>query len=92
MPERLAKTLESVRTHSRHTEPEDLVFCYPDGTRFGGTWWAKRFAAAMEAVGIDRKRRNIRPHSFRHYAERRIMPNGFEKSLPGRELALPDSA
>lgn len=66
MPEALASTLEIIRSQSKNVEPTDLVFCYEDGSRFGGTWWAKRFAKAVDSIGIDRKARKLRPHSFRH--------------------------
>ena len=41
----------------------DLVFSYPDGRRLGGTWWSKRFRAAMTKAGIDYEARSIKPHS-----------------------------
>jgi hypothetical protein len=80
-------------------EPDHYVFAYPSGKPRKFTWWKKHFEAAMIRANLMWKEegkivnpRRLEPHSFRHYAERRIMPNGFEKSLPGRELALPDSA
>jgi site-specific recombinase XerD len=46
--------------------PDDLVLCYADGSRLGNTWWKKRFSTAMDKAAIDRKARNLSPHSFRH--------------------------
>jgi len=66
MPQQLSVALKRLQKKSKHVNPDDLVFCYADGTRLGGTWWAKRFTAAMDKAGIDREARNIRPHSFRH--------------------------
>ena len=66
MPEQLSTTLKKVQKKSNNTKPGDLVFCYEDGRRLGGTWWAKRFASAIVRAEIVRGARNLRPHSFRH--------------------------
>jgi len=58
--------LKELKLGSNKSGPKDLVFCYADGTRFGNTWWRKRFVRAMEKAGIDRVSRNLKPHSFRH--------------------------
>lgn len=55
--------------HHRTTlckEEQDLVFCYPDGSRLGPTWWRKRFRRALERSGIPLAGRVLRPHSLRH--------------------------
>lgn len=52
---------ENIRSH-----PEDLVFCYDDGSRLGDTWWTRNFAYAMESAGIDMRGRHVCPHSLRH--------------------------
>ena len=78
LPEKLAKTLKTIRKRRHYIGEDDLIFCYEDGNRFGGTWWAKRFAAAMEAAGIDRKTRNIRPHSFRHTLNSLLREKGYD--------------
>jgi integrase len=49
--------------------PDDLVFCKDDGSRYGQTWWRSRFKRALNLIGIfdeERRRRNLKPHSFRH--------------------------
>ena len=66
MPSVLAKTFKTLRERENHIGEQDLVFCYKDGSRFGGTWWAKRFSRAMDTLEIDREARKLRPHSFRH--------------------------
>ena len=66
LPDSLITALMLVRGFRREVYAEDLVFCYPDGSRFGGTWWQKHFRAAMEACKIDYESRNLKPHSFRH--------------------------
>ena len=58
--------LIDLQEQSIRIAPDDLIFCYDDGSRLGDTWWKKRFSAALEKVGIDRKARNLMPHSFRH--------------------------
>ena len=78
LPAQLAKTLQQVKEKSKHAQPEDMVFCYKDGSRYGGTWWAKRFTAAMKKAGIDREKRNIRPHSFRHTLNSLLRDKGYD--------------
>ena len=78
LPVKLAMTLETIHKRKHHTGDQDLVYCYQDGSRFGGAWWAKRFAAAMETAGINRKSRNIRPHSFRHTLNSLLREKGYD--------------
>ena len=90
LPSQLAGTLESIQKRKHHTGEQDLVFCYQDGSRFGGTWWAKRFAAAMEAAGIDRKARNVRPHSFRHALNSLLREKGSDPAKNRAALGWAD--
>ena len=78
LPAQLAKTLQQIKEKSKLTQPQDMVFCYKDGSRFGGTWWAKRFTAAMEKAKIGREKRNIRPHSFRHTLNSLLREKGYD--------------
>ena len=78
LPVNLAETLVRIPEREHHTDDQELVSCYKDGGRFGGTWWAKRFAAAMEAAKIDRRARNIRPHSFRHTLNSLLREKGYD--------------
>jgi len=66
MPRILAKRLEKIREIARNPLPADLVFCYPGGRRFSVSWWARRFDRMLERMGIDKRRRNLKPHSLRH--------------------------
>ena len=66
LPDSLITALMLVRGFRRKAYADDLVFRYPDGSRFGGTWWQKHFRYAMKACGIDYESRNLKPHSFRH--------------------------
>lgn len=87
------KTRRNIENHTKAEAPhreKDLVFCYTDGSRFGGTWWAKRFAAAMEVAGIDRKARNIRPHSFRHTLNSLLREKGYDPAKIPAALGLAD--
>lgn len=63
---RMADVLSALRADSIRTATDDLVFCYDDGRRLGGTWWPKRFARALEHSGIDPGDRTLTAHSFRH--------------------------
>lgn len=78
MPEQLSVTLRLVQKTSENTKPNDLVFCYGDGARLGGTWWQKRFRSGMKSTGIDYKRRNLRPHSFRHTLNSILREQGYD--------------
>jgi len=64
--DRVEKSLEELHDASLHTAPTDFLFCYDDGEPLGFTWWKKRFETAMERFGVDRKARQLSPHSFRH--------------------------
>ncbi|UCF97016.1 MAG: site-specific integrase [Spirochaetaceae bacterium] len=66
LSDRIVKRLGELKEQSIRVAPNDLVFCYEDGSRFGGTWWRKRFCKAMEKAKIDRQARGLSPHSFRH--------------------------
>ncbi|MBN2564308.1 MAG: site-specific integrase, partial [Candidatus Eisenbacteria bacterium] len=66
LPPTTVSTLERLRAESRRSADDDLVFCYVDGSRLGGTWWRKRFVTAMKRAGLDREGRNLQPHSLRH--------------------------
>ncbi len=66
IPQITYNSLQQLKSESIRIAPDDLVFCYDDSSRFGGTWWIKRFKRAMEKAGIDKKSRNLKPHSFRH--------------------------
>lgn len=65
-PTELTEALQSYHEESIRVHLDDLVFCYDDGTRLGDTWWRKRFNSAVEKLGLDRVKRNLTPHSFRH--------------------------
>ena len=65
-PEKLFNALEELQEESIRVSPEDLIFCYDDGSPLGFTWWTRRFRKAMESAGIEYRERNISPHSFRH--------------------------
>lgn len=78
LPSMLAETLKRIGERKMNVGPEDLVFCYDDGERLGGTWWQKRFDAAMVEAKIDKKKRNIRPHSFRHTLNSLLREKGYD--------------
>ncbi len=63
---RTLSRLKELKLASSKSKPGDFAFCFADGTRFGKSWWRKRFIRAMEKADIDRVSRNLKPHSFRH--------------------------
>ena len=70
--------LKEVRSKSLWVLPDQLVLCYPDGKRYGDTWWKKRFAKAMEQAGIDQAGRSLTPHSLRHTLNSRAREMGVD--------------
>jgi integrase len=66
IPQFMVAALTRLQEESIRIASDDLVFCYDDGSRLGGTWWRTRFTKAMEAARIDYKGRDLSPHSFRH--------------------------
>ncbi len=66
MSRTLKEALLVHRDASPHTREESLVFCYPDGSRLGATWWRKRFAKALGKAGIQAGGRRLHPHVLRH--------------------------
>lgn len=75
LPEAARQIVVERRAEAPSTTGDALVFCYPDGSRLGVTWWGKRFNNAMSEAGIDRAGRNIRPHSFRHSLNTHLLAN-----------------
>ena len=66
LPRSLIAVLQELHQESIRIAPDDLVFCYDDGSMLGETWWQKRFDKALVRAGINKKDRNLKPHSFRH--------------------------
>jgi len=64
MPDRLTELLNEIHDLSIRIAPDDFVFGYDDGRMLGATWWLKRFDKAMTKAGIDKKSRNLVPHSL----------------------------
>ena len=54
-----------------------LVFCYPNGTRLGETWWRRHFANAMKKAKINYEERNLTPKSFRHSLNMILKDQGY---------------
>jgi integrase len=72
--------------------PDDFVFCYDNGPRFGETWWRKRFCAAMEQAGIDWRSRRLTPHSFRHTINTIVRDSGHDPAKIRAVLGWMDEA
>ncbi len=64
--DKVISSLQLLYEESIRTNPDDLVFCYDSGERFGETWWKKHFNKALDNLKIDRRGRLLSPHSFRH--------------------------
>jgi len=80
IPSFLAEKLWKLQLDSLQCLPNNLVFCYADGTRLGETWWIKHFKSAMEKASIDFRTRNLRPHSFRHTINTLLRDSGHDLS------------
>ena len=78
MPDRLSDLLEEIRDLSIRIAPNDFVFCYDDGKMLGATWWLKRFDRALINAEIDKKSRNLVPHSFRHTLNTLLRDSGHD--------------
>ena len=78
LPQRTAGALSALRDASASAADDDLVFCYDDGRRLGGTWWTKRFAGALARSGIDRGERTLTAHSFRHTVATMLADGGAD--------------
>ena len=66
LPHLALEKLRDLRDDVLTCQPDDLVFCYPDGKRLGKHWWGSHFARALDKAGIDHQARNITPHKLRH--------------------------
>ncbi len=78
MPDRLTELLKEIHDLSIRIAPDDFVFGYDDGRMLGATWWLKRFDRGMTKAGIDKKYRNLVPHSFRHTLNTLLLDSGHD--------------
>lgn len=78
IPEKTLGALRKLRASSEWVMPDHVVFAYPDGAPLGGTWWQGHFERAMAGAGIDRKARNLRPHSLRHTLNTLLLDAGYD--------------
>ncbi|MBA7611228.1 Tyrosine recombinase XerC [subsurface metagenome] len=62
----VVEPIKASQEESVRTGPEDLVFCYDDGSRLSVTYWKNNFKKALNKAGLDWKDRNLTPHSLRH--------------------------
>jgi integrase len=75
---RIIGQLDQLRVDSLHTEEDDFLFCYDDGSRVGETWWHGHFRAALKAAEIDPGDRWLTPHSFRHTINTIVRDSGYD--------------
>ena len=80
IPEKGVEALKDWRKVSDWTTPDDLVFSN-DGKPLTPMWWRYHFKYAMDNLGIDPKRRNLSPHSFRHSANTRLTALGVSPEM-----------
>ena len=81
LPEITKNALERHREESLQILPDDLVFCWDDGSRLGTNWWKRNFRHAMERVGIETGVRSLTPHSFRHTLNTLLRAQGYSDEL-----------
>ena len=77
-PALVRSRLEELRAHVRRADPEDLLFCYVDGSRFGNTWWKRRWREGIKKAGPGYADRNLTPHSFRHTLNSMLRNRGHD--------------
>lgn len=77
-PDSLITALMLVRGMRGDVYADDLVFCYPDRSRLGGTWWQKNFRRGLNRVGIDYEKRHLTAHSFRHTLNSLLREQGYD--------------
>jgi integrase len=75
---RTIEKLHALEIESIRLAPEGFVFAYDEGSRFGETWWRKRFCKALERAGIDRQARRLTAHSFRHTINTIVRNSGHD--------------
>ncbi len=78
LPSRTALELKKLRGQSMYVLPESFVFSRDDGRPMLRSWCAYYFERAMEKAGIDRKKRQLRPHSFRHSLNMILRDAGYD--------------
>ena len=87
MSERLEKELEAYRRKVGANRPDDLVISWIDGTPIATRSVNRWFDEAMERLGVDKKGRNLSPHSFRHTRislwKQMGMPQGVLQTMVG---------
>ena len=81
MTKALSQKLMEFKGVAHNTEPDDYVFCNADGTPLGNTWWLKNFDGTLKRLGIDKKGRNLKPHSFRHTLNTFLIGKGEDPML-----------
>jgi integrase len=84
---RTIEKLSRMQTGSIRINPDDFVFCYDNGLRFGETWWRKRFCKAMERAGIDRQARRLQ-HLTHSGIQSTLLYGTRDTILPRYELYL----
>lgn len=75
---------EELRTYQEEhlVGDEDLVICWDNRSPVSPGSWQRWVDAALEALKIDKKARNIKPHSFRHTLATRLE----HKGVPGERI------
>jgi len=86
IPNILIKKLVELKDESLMILPDNLVFCYEDGSRLGNTWWNKNFHNAIKKIGINAKERNLAGHCLRHSLNSILIDTGINKEIIRKTL------
>jgi integrase len=82
----LAALQEAHRAGGWPEGPETYIFAWIDGKPYGAQWWKLSFNRAVEKLEIDRKGRNLVPHSLRHSLATELRAAGVSDVLLKKSL------
>ena len=79
--EALLPKLKEYKESTHNNGDDDFLFCNADGSPLGNTWWLKHFDAALARLNVDKRSRNLKPHSFRHTLNTFLLSEGTDPVL-----------
>jgi len=96
LPEIAARHLLALQAQRRAKDwpagEEAYVFANADGKPFGAQWWEDNFNRAVDKLKIDRRGRNLVPHSLRHSLATELRAAGVSDVLLKKSLGWSSDA